>query len=264
MKRNILTGFVALASMALAFTSCNQDNIGPKFEGDLSKCIAFESMTVSGEVDAVENVVYLNATRLNGEGNVSVPITVDALPDGFSVDDAVTFADGETSTQVKVTAADVNALDENKSYKVVFRIPTENSLPTSSNNVTVNIGLRPEEFCIAEYDPWLFTSSWDVEVRKARTANRFTIYDAIVEGYNFVFAFNDDFTEFSAEPQDTGYEDPSYGMVFWEPTGEFEYSEQNTALAWKTKYGVSAGYFKDSSGQFLDFLYLTRPLYEKE
>ena len=266
MKKNILSSFLGLSALALALSSCNQDNIGPMFESDLNKSAVVEAATINGEVDAAENIVYVEVTRLSGEGSASVPIVVESIDDGLIIEDAVNFEDGETTAYLKVIAPDVSALDESKKYKAIFHIADGYRLPSDSYNTTVVVGIKPEPFCDAEYSPWLFGSSWKVEIRKSRTSNRFVVYDAIWEGYNFEMTFNDDFSELSADPQDTGYVHSSYGMVFWEPTGNFEYSAANKALAIETRYGVSAGYFQNDDGAIVDndFYYLERPLYESK
>ena len=256
-----MTSLVALAAL-VGFTSCDQDNIGPKFEGDLNKCVLVQSSLVNGEVDAAENVVSIEVSRLNADGDFTLPIVVESIDEGITIDESVKFADGETSAFIKVTAPNVASLDENKKYKAVFHIPSEYRLPDDFYNTTVSISIRPEPFGTALYNPWLFNGSWDVDVRKARTSNRFVAYEPIAEGYNFEMTFNDDFSELNAPIQDTGYVHPSYGMIFWEPSGSFDYDPATYTLAIKLDYGVSAGYFEDSSGDYLDYYKFDRPLYE--
>lgn len=243
MKKNILTSFVALAALSFAFTSCNQDNIGPKFEGDLNNSAAFTEAEIAGEVDPENLDITVPVYRISAKGAATIKVVCESNIDGIEVDPSVSFEDGEYESAMNVKVTDINKLNDMKKYRVTLRFPNENALPSSGYGCTVAVQIKPSYFGIANYDPWLFTGSWDVEVLKAKSGNYFRLVDAIEEGYNLDFTLNGDATEIDVEDQPTGYVHPSYGMVWWVPLGTCEYFRENHVLGIDSEYQVSAGSF---------------------
>ena len=64
----------------------------------------------------------------------------------------------------------------------------------------------------------LFGQSWPQPIMKAKEANAYKLPDCITVGYPITFALSDDGQELVAwDIQATGYEDSSYGMVYFLP-----------------------------------------------
>ena len=229
--------------MSLGFTSCNQDNIGPKFEGDLNRAVAFVEHSIAGEIDPENTVIPVECYRISAEGDQTVNVICESEFDGISVDPSVTFKDGEYEAVMYVKVTDIDKLDDMKKYSVVLRFANNETLPTDYYGTTVKIQIKPSPFGTADYNPWLFTGSWDVDVLKAKSGNYFRLLEPIEEGYNFEFTLNDDASELDIEVQETGFEYGNYGMVYWVPTGAFEYTPSTHSLMIAMDYEVSAGSF---------------------
>ena len=140
MKKNILTSLVALAAL-VGFTSCDQDNIGPKFEGDLNNSCLFAEESMTAFVEPEQNTIPVKVSRLVAESAVDVPIVKINVPDGVTVPESVHFDADETESAFIIVVDDLTNFRADKSYPIELRFDNDHALPSETGQLSIYNGL---------------------------------------------------------------------------------------------------------------------------
>lgn len=231
MKKHI---FNLLASAILGlglFSACDKDAEGEIYTGT---GFSFASTAMSAEVTAEDNgVVQVPVYRSTTEGEATVQLTIDdaAVDEGILslTNPTVTFAAGEGVAYAELSFGSLDRLSGANRYQATLTIADAAQVSVSgeaSITVSVQRQLTWVNIGTGVYTSGFFTSgdgspaSWEQPVEKALEGNVYRLPDCIVEGYPMVFTLSDDGQSLlSWDIQATGYEDETYGMVYFMATG---------------------------------------------
>ncbi|MBO7382506.1 MAG: hypothetical protein J6Y87_07525 [Muribaculaceae bacterium] len=251
MKKNILTSLVALAAL-VGFTSCDQDNIGPKFDADLNNACLFAEESMTAFVEPEQNSIPVKVSRLVAESAVDVPIVKINVPDGVKVPESVHFDADETESAFIIVVEDLSNFRADKNYPIELRFDNDHAIPSQTGELYINLRVAPDyaDFGTAEYTAWLFGSSWDVDLLKDKNCNVFKLLEPVAEGYDYELLFNEDFTEIDFADSTTGYVHPTYGMIYMIMTSPYDVEfvpadniDNGGIIYYGTEYVVSVGSF---------------------
>lgn len=227
MKKNILTYMAVCMAMALTvFTGCDTDAEGVVYTPEAAG-YSFASTQMSVEATADDQgVVRVPVHRNNPNGTASVSLEVAMDEETASIftlsSSEITFAEGEGVAYAELSYGSLDNLGTTTRYAITFSIPEEsNSISAESSiEVLVQRQLTWESIGTGEYYSQLFGQSWPQPVEKAQEGNVYRLPDCIVAGYPIVFTLSDDGQQLVGwDIQATGYEDATYGMVYFLPTG---------------------------------------------
>lgn len=227
MKKNILNSMAVCLAMALTIlTGCNTDAEGVVYTPD-AEGYSFASAQTNVEATTEDQGVIripIYRNRSTGASSVSLEASMDEeTANIFTLSSSeIAFADGENVAYAELNYGNLDNLGPTTSYTIMLSIPEENSSISadSSIEVVVRRKLTWESIGTGEYISQLFEQSWPQPVEKAQEGNVYRLPDCIVEGYPIIFTLSDDGQELVGwDIQATGYEDSTYGMVYFLPTG---------------------------------------------
>ena len=159
-----------------------------------------------------EQTFVVKVARQKTEEAATVHLSTDVT--GITLPATVDFAAGEAVKDVQVTFD----IPIGSSIAVTITIPEEEGYIYADNTVTVNITRDYTWLNIGTgvYTSSAFGQSWPQPIQKAKEANVYKLLDCITEGYPMLFTLSDDnqsLVEWT--PQETGYEDSTYGMTYY-------------------------------------------------
>lgn len=258
MKINKLFLTACIALMGLAFTSCGDDvSYTPgKPAGQYNVAFANESAKVL-DFDATE--MTIDFVRANGNGSLTVPITVLSKPDFVTIPSEVTFADGATTASITATIGD--DMKPFIDYSISLSIPEEFTNPYAGEN---NLPKYQVTFLKEDYatyatgtfhDVVYYEDEWETEIQYSPMLDVYRIPDAIEEGTHWYFKWNkatDDTQEFyfcdangkKVTSFFSGITHKTYGAVtcgvldYW-----MGYDPDDKAFYFPLEFTVSAGSF---------------------
>ncbi len=208
--------FLSLLIGALAFTACSEDierEPSPVPTEGVQAYVYAESTSLTFvPTDALS--FTLNVARQNAQEAAAVHLQAEG--EGFTLPETVDFAAGENVKQVLITF-DI-PIGTTSTLKV--SVPEEESYVYANSEITFTITLDYtwEDYGTGTYTSMLFGQSWPQPIMKAKEANAYKLPDCITVGYPITFTLSDDGQELVAwDIQATGYEDSSYGMVYFLP-----------------------------------------------
>ena len=225
MKKHI---FNLLASAILGlglFSACDKDAEGEIYTGT---GFSFASTAMSAEVTAEDNgVVQVPVYRSTTEGEATVQLTIDdaAVDEGILslTNPTVTFAAGEGVAYAELSFGSLDRLSGANRYQATLTI-TDASQVSVSGEATITVSVQRQLTWVnigtGVYTSMLFGQSWEQPVEKAEEGNVYRLPDCITEGYPMVFTLSDDGQSLASwDIQATGYEDATYGMIYFTAVG---------------------------------------------
>lgn len=227
MKLYIINICVVITFCLTAFTSCSTDAEGTiyKMNGDE---FAFASSQMNVEVMAENNgIIKVPVYRSNKNTEASTNISLDeaTIAEGiFSLSNStVTFAKGESVGYAELKFGSIDNLGATNKYEMVLTINNEAQLsPSQLGQIKVSAQrkLTWESFGTGVYFSEIFGDSWSQPIEKAAEGNIYRLPSCIVEGYPLVFSLSDDGQTLTGwSDQESGYEHPTYGMVYFRAVG---------------------------------------------
>lgn len=199
MKIDKLFAAGLLLVSCVAFTACSDDDeytAGPQ-AGDTNVTFASYSDPVLAKT-ATSFDITLN--RHTTSGTLTVPLTANIVPTGWTVPESASFAAGDSLATITVGLA--SDMEVNKSYDLVLTIPASYTNSYKSNNgevATYKASVTKEDYetyATGTYDEeFFFGAQWPVTIEYSpsldiyRIKSMFSIVED-VEGYHFYFKWN--------------------------------------------------------------------------
>lgn len=229
MKIDILK-FSVLAMLAAAVaSSCDTDAAGTLYDGGGKAEYAFAADQFEVNLLVSDgNTVLIPIYRTVSSGTATVDVVLESVSgnaDGvfFLKNSTVVFEDGENEAEVAVSYSDLNQIPLGDVYKFRLSFGKEQASPSGINSVTVSARRNLEYEVIGKgiYTCTFFTQAGaparlEVTVEKAKGANAYRIPSLFKEGYPMEFSFNEDGEIIEFKKFATGYEDSTYGMLYFE------------------------------------------------
>lgn len=208
-----------LIVLALAFVSCDQENIGTIYEPD-GPYVAFSSPIVPENILTEDNNFSVNVQIVRS--NLDLPTTAqvvlemnDDIEGVFDLENnSVTFEDGKGTANIKIVpVVDPSIIDVTKTYE--FNLTLVGANVSELFNETTYKASFPLTFVsigTGTFSSEFFGSDWTVEVQKAEEADVYKILDCYEEGFDIIFSVDEN-NNIRYSTQQIGYEDPDYGSV---------------------------------------------------
>lgn len=235
---------------ALLLASCSEDTDMTTYNGRSDEAF-FEKTAYSYSVSAdLEDSYTIEVLRATPSGNASVKAEIivddETIADAFTVSETIEFADGEHSSEVKVSF-DRSRLTVGKENVVTVRLISETDLPYATEcSLTVTRDYTWKAHGIGTYTSGILTAmfggsiSWDQEIEVAEEKpqlyrmkdfyhNAGTPYS--VSGYHLSFIWDGGQSITFTAPENeegcvtvpSGFSHPSYKMVslYIDPSPEY-------------------------------------------
>ncbi|HPF52322.1 MAG TPA: hypothetical protein PK335_12140 [Draconibacterium sp.] len=174
--------YLLITVVALALSSCDQENIGTIYEPD-SPYVSFASSVVPDNVLSANNNFSVSCvlvrSDLSGSATASIELEMNADIDGvFALEsNSVTFGDGEGTAYVKIVPlVSADQLDPTKTYVFKLTITSDNASELY-NTATYKAGFKFDYVGTANFTSELFEEGWTVEVYKLVVGSK-TLYKA--------------------------------------------------------------------------------------
>lgn len=226
--------YLIIIGLALAMSSCDQENIGTIYDPG-APYVAFSTEVVPENILSAENNFSVNVqlvrSELSGTETAEVQLEMnDDIAGVFELEsNTVTFEDGEGISYAKIVpVVNPSLIDVTKTYEFNLTLVGDN-VSELYNQTTYKafFSLTFKPFGTGTFSSEFFDGDWTVEVEKAEEADVFRIIDCYTDGYNITFSVDNE-NNIRYSTQETGYEDPDYGMVSLampDSEGSYYYSE---------------------------------------
>jgi hypothetical protein len=226
--------YLILLLLALAFVSCDQENLGTIFEPEMSY-VAFSSSIVPENIISAENdysvSVPIVRSDLTTATTASVQLEMNEDIEGvFQLESSsVTFDEGKGIAYANIVpVVNPSLIDVTKTYEFNLTLVGDN-VSEFYNQTTYKafFSLTFEPFGTGTINSEFFEDEWTVKIEKAKEGDVYKILDCYAEGYNITFSVDSN-NNIRYSTQETGYEDPDYGMVSLampDSEGSYYYSE---------------------------------------
>lgn len=270
MKKLFNNIFIALAVLALGFSSCTDecDYTPAKPSAVETNDYYFDAAQPASEILALTDSAYVvTVERVDATAEQTIEINAVADEDIFTIPETVTFAAGETKAEIVIALSD--KMEPFKNYKFELSLPEEIVNPyKDDNNSLCIVSLMKEDYvpyAKAEY-VWGFINglSHEQEIEYSAMLNQYRmkapwadpvaadLYVNYVgygaeDGQDVCFTINEETGAIVVSPASikTGVVHPSYGSV----TANFEAGVvKEGALLFQYKWTVAAGSF----GSYVD------------
>ena len=246
---------------ALVFASCAKETPyspgNPAGNMDVYFSEDNDATVVMGLSDT-EFEVYLE--RSDAGSAVTIPLTCWCNTEGIATfPETVTFAAGEDLAIITVKVSE--AMEPFVEYQFNISIPEEYTQPYKSDSGAPQCGAV---FYKEDYKPWATGTLYDdflwedylpdTVVERSDMLGYYRIDNWLYLGNNFIFGWDGDQTFKSVvASQPTGYNHPSYGMIYGTVVPAYSYyDEDDDAICIAIKWTVSAGSF----GTYYDVFYI--------
>lgn len=265
MKKLFNNLFIALAVLALGFSSCTDecDYTPAKPSAVETNDYYFDAAQPASEILALTDSAYVvTVERVDATAEQTIEINAVADEDIFTIPETVTFAAGETKAEIVIALSD--KMEPFKNYKFELSLPEEIVNPyKDDNNSLCIVSLMKEDYAPyakAEY-VWGFIGglSHEQEIEYSAMLNQYRmkapwadpvaadLYVNYVgygaeDGEDVCFTINEETGAIVVSPASikTGVVHPSYGSV----TANFEVGVvRDGALLFQYKWTVAAGSF---------------------
>ena len=215
---------IGLFAFVGLMTSCDKDNVGGIYT-PYTQNISFESdeavdiLTSESSADFTIRLVR-NITK----GEYTVHYVFDTEDGDIFTDEnggTVTFADGQAVAVISMKASN---MEKGVEYTGTLTLSDEDietadtiiGNPIVITNITVMCDYDWEELGTGYYNSQFFEEGWDQPVYRAVGTNIYKLPDCLYKGYDIQFELSEDGNSLvNFEPQQSGYEDDTYGMVYF-------------------------------------------------
>ncbi len=247
MKKIFKYAYVALAGMlVINLASCKDEYSyeGPGAE-DPGAFISVDATSLKYAADD-EQILDFTLTRTNADAAEEIKLTCDN--NKFQVPSSVSFAAGEKSKNISVPFNMTGGTTEKVTIAVAEESATVYGIGTA--NFTIYRDFVWEYLGDGVYSCWLFGQAWPQPVYRAEGTCIFKLTDCITTGYDITFELTEDLQHLGAPiaKVETGYDHPSYGMVYVEGGTDkegnpYDIMIEDNIIYLPMKYTVSAGSF---------------------
>ncbi len=137
-----------VSAACVAFTACTDEYEYDKAPVPAGEQAYFDNRisTANYEITADDNTVVIPVSRINRQGEATVPLTVTQAANGeYTVDADAKFADGDSTANVTVTF-DPSKMTEGTSYNITLSIGDGYSTPYGNSTYTFSARLSPWVF----------------------------------------------------------------------------------------------------------------------
>lgn len=226
--------YLILILFAIALFSCDQENPGTLYEPD-APYVAFSSPVVSGNILSSENdySVHVQIVRsdLSSAATANVELEMNEDIEGvFELESSsVTFDEGKGIAYANIVpVVNPSLIDVTRTYEFSLTLVGDNvSELYHETTYRASFSLTFKPFGTGVFSSEFLENDWTVEVEKAEEAEVYKILNCYAEGYDITFSVDSE-NNIRYSTQETGYEDPDYGMVSLampDPEGSYYYSE---------------------------------------
>lgn len=217
MKKITYYMLMVITLCGMTITSCSDDEWQPGPEQtDGIQAYLYTEATSYTYLPTDEQSFTLHVARQNTTDAATVHLIAEG--ENFTVPETVAFSAGEGEKEILITFD----LAIGTESSVTISIAEEEGYIYGTQTVTINVtrDYTWQSLGTGVYTSQLFGQSWPQPVEKAQEGNIYRLPDCIIEGYPIVFTLSDDGQQLVTwDIQATGYEDETYGMVYFLPTG---------------------------------------------
>lgn len=216
--------FLIILALAVAFVSCDQENIGTIYEPENSY-VAFSSSVVPENILSAENnfsvSVQIVRSDLNTPITAEVTLEMNGDIDGvFSLEsNSVTFQDGEGVAYVKIVPmVDAAQIDPTKSYTFKL-ILTGDNVSEFYGQTTYKASFKYTPIGSGTFTSEFYEDEWAVDIEKLEVGN-IVLYKArglYEAGYDITIVVDGE--NVTVEGQPAWYYDDEYGEVYISGSG---------------------------------------------
>lgn len=214
----ILTG--TLLGLAL-LTSCSKDNEQDMLGSDVNTGVGFLQSKQASELDPSDPNAAISITLVRSNAASSETFSLILSDEShdftgiFNIPLSVTFEQGKNSVELVIPAiASAMAPGVTYEFNLALQYDGDNISAVKAIDITSKVKLAWEDVGVGEYDPALFTGTWDVTLQKAIGLNFYRLVSPIEDDFNFEFTVNADNT-ITFSKQQTGYVNGANGMIWY-------------------------------------------------
>lgn len=240
--RKIKISFL-LVLFTFLIVSCEQDAEKVKYDGKVGRDASFASTILKRDLPATDNgLLQIPIYRGISTKEDTVVIAYTDASSLFSLEsNEIIFEKGENIAYAVINYTFAN-LDPTKSYALVLELPEGAFTPNAGiNKLTATVKMKLEYsllgtgHLVSEF----FEDEWDVDVYKAEGIEAYSLKDCYVTGYDIKFIIKDG--AIICDKQNTGYNDPTYGYVYF--NSESTSAPVAGGVNFDVKFTVTAGSF---------------------
>lgn len=226
--------FLLLIIMAVTMFSCDQDNVGTLYEPE-NPYVAFSSPVVPENVLSTDNDYSVAVQIVRSDLSVPTTATVelemnDDIDGVFELEsNSVAFEEGKGTAYVNIVpVVNPSLIDVTKTFEYNLTLVGDNASEFyNQTTYRASFSLTFKPFGTGTFSSEFIEDEWTVQVEKAEEADVYRILNCYTDGYNITFSV-DNANNIRYSTQQTGYEDPDYGMVSLampDAEGSYYYSE---------------------------------------
>lgn len=230
--------FSILLILAIAFVSCDQDNMGTVYEPE-NTYVAFRTSIVPENILSAENnfSVSIQVVRSDASTPTTAEVTLemnDDIDGVFALEsNTITFADGEEIAYARIVPVVEPALiDPTKMYSFKLTLTGDNvSEFFNSTTYTAFFDIEYVAAGTGNFVSEFFEDQWSVELLKAELGEGVMLYKAtgLYEGgYDIIIVMNGN--NVTVADQAAWYYDDEYGEVFVTGSGTANGNELTLSL----------------------------------
>lgn len=259
MKKYIFNNTIVwlFGSVLIALASCSQDNQGTMYIPENNEAVftVKSAEYLFAPTDPQEFAITVKRSSSIGAAEVSV--TNDIASGEFAIPATVSFADGSLESTLKITF-DQEKLETGKRNVIHLSLPESNiSTYQTEMAVTITRDYSWELYAHGSYYRGLFETAKNTDIyRCVEAPENYRIMGPMAEGYNLQFVVAEDgsvsfpeLNSYGGYEFTTGYNHPSYGMVYQEYYPEYaEFDADSKKITFYVYSYVGAGgfgYFND-------------------
>ena len=224
-----------VSALALTCASCDDGNVGTIYTPSADEkgyTFLSEESNASYTPADTDSIFVIRIARNFTQGSEIVPLIVDGADPLFVIPDSVVFADGEGHADLEIG---IKGMATGSTYTFTVAIdttvvPLASMIADSAKYTKEGIAMTEVSLTLdytwmplgtGKYTSQLFGDAWEQDVEYAKEIpNMYRLPDCIYEGYPFVFTLSEDGKELLTwDPQPTGYDQTSYGMLYFAAAG---------------------------------------------
>ncbi|MDR0660607.1 MAG: hypothetical protein LBG19_07375 [Prevotellaceae bacterium] len=215
--KNIFKFLIGILTI-IPFVSCGEEDYG--YNVDTGAGFALKKIVAEVDPGLTSYDIKVVVARGNTGAAATFQLIVSNesanLSGVLSIPQSVTFEQGESVAEVVIPVT-VSALGIGVYYNFTLTLESSQeqiAANSKSINISTNLLLEWEDVGEGEYDPALFTGTWDLTLQKAAGTNFYRLLDAIEYDYHFIFEVKADNTIIFGK-QETGYVNGASGMIWY-------------------------------------------------
>lgn len=216
--------FSILIILAIAFVSCDQENMGIIYEPE-KPYVAFSSSVVPGNILSADNnfSVSVQVVRSNLTTPTIAQVSLemnDDIEGVFTLENSsVTFEDDKGTAYINIVpVVDASLIDPTKSYTFILTLTGDN-VSEFFSQTTYKASFQYTDIGTGTFNSSFFADVWDVDIEKLEVGNLilYKVKDLYESGYDITIIVNNGNVTIDEQP--AWYYDSDYGDVYISGSG---------------------------------------------